>query len=297
VRRAPGQRRIFSKVRVAPGCTVALCGLGLGFLGSAGLPLGTSRTTIALAITDVLMPYAAADLAGLDERAMWRPVRARSFPMPSNSGRASQLVTLFLLPVPPEGATVASQSLGIRRNSHEEGVTHMKSVTKPIVTFAAGALAGILSLLPAVANPGAEDVAQIKAQEEQYGAAVNAKDLDAIMKAYVPGETVVVFDALPPRQYVGAVALRKDWADFLAATKGPLKLTITDVACDANGSLGYCRSIQRYAGTDTKDKPFDLTVRQTDVYGKVDGRWVIVHQHISFPVDLGTGKPDFSSKP
>jgi hypothetical protein len=33
------------------------------------------------------------------------------------------------------------------------------------------------------------------------------------------------------------------------------------------------------------------------VYGKVDGRWLIVHQHLSFPVDLDTGKPDFTSKP
>jgi hypothetical protein len=33
VRRTVGERRIFSKVRVAPGCTVTLCGLGLGFFG------------------------------------------------------------------------------------------------------------------------------------------------------------------------------------------------------------------------------------------------------------------------
>jgi ketosteroid isomerase-like protein len=45
----------------------------------------------------------------------------------------------------------------------------------------------------------------------------------------------------------------------------------------ASPSTHYCRSIQRYTGTDTNGKPFDLTVRQTDVYGKVDGRWLIVH--------------------
>jgi ketosteroid isomerase-like protein len=61
--------------------------------------------------------------------------------------------------------------------------------------------------------------------------------------------------------------LRKDWEGFLATTKGPLKLTITDLAADADGSLGYYRSIQRYTGTGTDGKPFDLTVRQTDVYG------------------------------
>jgi uncharacterized protein (TIGR02246 family) len=170
-------------------------------------------------------------------------------------------------------------------------------MTRPTATFAAVALAGVLFLLPVAADAGADDAAQIKALEEQYVAAVNAKDVDAIMKVYVPNESFVVFDAVPPRQYVGAAALRKDWEGFLATAKGPLKLTITDLAADADGSLGYCRSIQRYTGTGADGKPFDLTVRQTDVYGKVDGQWHIVHQHISFPVDLGTGKPDLSSKP
>jgi ketosteroid isomerase-like protein len=128
------------------------------------------------------------------------------------------------------------------------------TTTRPIATFAAGAaFAGVLSLLPVAADAGADDVAQIKAVEDQYAAAVNAKDVDAIMKVYVPSESLVLFDAVPPRQYVGAGAVRKDWEGFLATTKGPLELTVTDLACDADASLGYCRSIQRYTGTDTKD--------------------------------------------
>jgi hypothetical protein len=27
------------------------------------------------------------------------------------------------------------------------------------------------------------------------------------------------------------------------------------------------------------------------------GRWLIIHEHVSVPVDLDTGKPDLSSKP
>jgi ketosteroid isomerase-like protein len=82
-------------------------------------------------------------------------------------------------------------------------------MTRPIATFAGAAPAGVLSLSPVAADAGADDVAQIKALEEQYAAAVNAKDLDAIMKVYEPNESLVVFDAVPPRQYVGAAALRK----------------------------------------------------------------------------------------
>jgi len=35
------------------------------------------------------------------------------------------------------------------------------------------------------------------------------------MKAYVDDESLVVFDVIPPRQYVGAKAYRKDWEAFL----------------------------------------------------------------------------------
>jgi ketosteroid isomerase-like protein len=117
------------------------------------------------------------------------------------------------------------------------------------------------------------------------------------MKAYVPGESLFVFDVVPPRQYVGAAAYRKDWEGFLATVKGPLKFTITDLAVAADRSLGYSRSIQRYTGTDANGKPIDVTVRVTDIYRKIDGLWLIEHEHESVPVDLGTGKPDFTSKP
>jgi DNA-binding transcriptional ArsR family regulator len=44
-------------------------------------------------------------------------------------------------------------------------------------------------------------------------------------------------------------------------------------------------------------KKLDLTVRVTDVYKKAQGRWLVIHEHVSVPVDLETGKPDLASKP
>jgi hypothetical protein len=40
-----------------------------------------------------------------------------------------------------------------------------------------------------------------------------------------------------------------------------------------------------------------LTVRVTDGYRKINGKWLITQEHVSVPVDLETGKADLTSKP
>jgi hypothetical protein len=77
-------------------------------------------------------------------------------------------------------------------------------------------------------------------------------DANAIMKAYVPDESLVVFDVVPPRQHVGAKAYTKDWSDFLGTFKGALKFEIRDLAITADGNMGFGHSIQCVTGTDTK---------------------------------------------
>ena len=117
------------------------------------------------------------------------------------------------------------------------------------------------------------------------------------MKVYAPGQALVVFDVIPPRQYVGAAAYRKDWQTFLESFEGPIILELTDLDVAADRNLAYSHSIQHVAGTDKQGKKLDLTVRVTDVYQKIGGRWFIVHEHVSVPVDLGADKPDLASKP
>ena len=150
---------------------------------------------------------------------------------------------------------------------------------------------------PSVVAAAPADEAAIRALEDRFITACNAGDINAIMKTYVPDQSLVVFDLPPPRQYLGADAFRKDWMNFLASFKGRPKFDLTDLAVAVEGNLGFSHSIQRVRGTDTKGQPIDITVRVTDGYRKIGGDWVIVHEHVSVPVDLATGKPDLSSKP
>ena len=161
-------------------------------------------------------------------------------------------------------------------------------------------IAAIVIGLPTVAaaRPSqADNKAAVQALEEQFVAAVRAKDLDAIMKVYAPGSELFVFDVVPPRQYVGADAYRKDWKSFLDTFNGPIKFTISDLSIDAAGKMAYSHSAQHVNGINTKGRSVDFIARVTDVYRKTGGNWRIVHEHVSVPVDLDTGKPDMNSSP
>jgi ketosteroid isomerase-like protein len=159
-------------------------------------------------------------------------------------------------------------------------------------------LVGCLSAaLPARAQM--KDDQEIRALEDQFAAAASAKDLDAIMKVYVRGNDLFVFDVGVPRQHVGWEDYKKDWHDFLALYPGPLKFTVSDLSVMSDGKIAYGHSIQHLSGAMADGTPADMTVRVTDVYRKIDGKWLIVQEHVSVPIDFSTGKPvpDLMSKP
>lgn len=160
-----------------------------------------------------------------------------------------------------------------------------------------GVVGVALCACSAIAHAEAGDEAKIRALEAQFAAAFTAKNIDALMKVYVPGDNLVVFDVIPPRQYVGAQAYRKDWQDLFSMFKGPVKFEISDLAILADRTLASSHSIQHVTGTHVDGHAIDLTVRVTDVYRKINGQWLIQHEHVSVPVDLGTGKPDLASTP
>ncbi len=165
------------------------------------------------------------------------------------------------------------------------------------------ALCMMMGLFAACSLPLAQaqmdDEQQIRALEDQFTAAFNAKDLDAIMKVYMPGDDLFVFDVGVPRQHVGWEDYKKDWQDFLGMMPGPIKFDISDLSVTTDGQIGYGHSIQHVSWTGKDGKPMDMTVRLTDVYRKIDGKWLIVQEHVSVPIDFSAGKPvaDMMSKP
>jgi ketosteroid isomerase-like protein len=156
----------------------------------------------------------------------------------------------------------------------------------------------VMALAPAAAcfATAPDDEAAIRALEKSFTEAFNAGDVDAMMTHYVPDDSLVVFDVVPPRQHLGAKAYRQAWVHFFARFKGTPKIGIADLGISADGQVGFSHSIQHVTGTDQEGRPVDRTVRVTDGYRRVGGNWLIALEHISVPVDLATGKPDLTSK-
>ena len=117
------------------------------------------------------------------------------------------------------------------------------------------------------------------------------------MKNYLGGEGLFVFDVLPPRQYVGADAFHKDWEGFFGRFDGPITFENSDMTVESDGKMAFAHYMTHVAGKRKDGNPIDVNIRVTDVLRKAKGKWLIVHEHVSVPVDLATGKADLASKP
>ncbi len=140
------------------------------------------------------------------------------------------------------------------------------------------------------------DEAQIRALEQSFSDAVKDRNVDKIMEVFQPGEKLVVFDLVPPREYVGWDVYKNDWQRFLDTFDGPITFDVNDLSITADGNMAYTRGFPHVAGKMKDGKTADYIARFTHVYRKINGKWLIVHEHVSVPVDMKTGKPDLESK-
>jgi len=154
-----------------------------------------------------------------------------------------------------------------------------------------------LYVLTPRADAKTSDQTEISALEDHLISSIRTKDLNGVMSVYVPDDTLFVFDVIPPRQYVGASAYRADWKGVLDSFNGPITAELADLKIASSNKLGFGHSIQHFSGTDHGGKNIDWTLRVTDCYEKINGKWLIVHEHYSVPVDLQTAQADLMSKP
>ena len=144
------------------------------------------------------------------------------------------------------------------------------------------------SLLAADTSTGDEQ--KIRALAKELISAYENKDIKKIMSFYVPNETFVVFDLTPPPQFVGYKTEWKNYEDFYAAFPGEVDIDVAQFEVTVDGNMAFSHEFDTWRITDKDGKKLSFTGRETYVYQKTQGKWVIVHEHCSVPVDIVTGK-------
>jgi len=139
------------------------------------------------------------------------------------------------------------------------------------------------------------DEAQIGELIDRWLRALRAKDLEGIMSCYAPD--ILVFDLLPPLRYVGADAYRKNWAEWFPTFQGPIGYELRDLTITRGDDLAFSHSLNRVSGKRTDGTDSNTWVRATVCYRKIDGKWMIAHEHVSVPFYMESGKASVDLKP
>src|ERR1700730_7227340 len=168
---------------------------------------------------------------------------------------------------------------------------------KKVVAFSVLTLACVSFLWMPKARTAANDEAEIRQLLDRWAKAFRAKDLAGIMSLYEPGEELVAYDIVPPLQYTGYEAYKKDYQEFLDQFQGGIEVEYRGLKIVTGDNVAFSRGLERMSGTLKGGEKFDTWVRFTECYRKHNGHWLAIHDHISVPVDLTTGKADFTLKP
>jgi ketosteroid isomerase-like protein len=124
---------------------------------------------------------------------------------------------------------------------------------------------------------------QIRAILEAWADAVRRHDLSGILAHH--DKEIVMFDVPPPLQSRGIDEYRKTWDLFFRYHKPSQAFDIEELAITAGADVAFAVAIMR-CGSGTSSGPAEqggFPFRLTIGLRKIDGNWLITHEHHSVP--------------
>lgn len=131
-----------------------------------------------------------------------------------------------------------------------------------------------------MASTEARDENQIRELIESWTKALRHKDVAGVMSHYAAD--VVAFDLAPPLEHRGE-AIRRGLAEWFPTFEGPIGYEIRDLSVTTGNDVAFSHSLNRLTGKRTSGETTDVWVRATVCFRKIDGEWVVVHEHVSVP--------------
>jgi uncharacterized protein (TIGR02246 family) len=117
---------------------------------------------------------------------------------------------------------------------------------------------------------------------ERWAAAVHEGELDVVLTDHA--DDIVMFDVPPPNEGVrGLTAYRETWPPFFEWQRSGARFELTELDVTAGTDVAFAWGLLICGTAD--DLAIDPTHRLRLTLGlrKVDDRWVVTHEHHSFP--------------
>lgn len=121
------------------------------------------------------------------------------------------------------------------------------------------------------------------------------KDVDGAMRNV--DANIVSYEHDAPLQYLGVDAVRRVCQQGMDYSDGAITWTVPDTTIVVQGDLAVQWGLNRMTSTDKSGKVTEMWSRGTRIFRKVDGRWSMVHQQVSFPYDPASGKARLDCTP
>lgn len=139
----------------------------------------------------------------------------------------------------------------------------------------------------------AED--EVRREFEAWFRDAAAKDLDAVMSKIAEG--VVSYEHEAPLRYVGVDAVREVCRQGFELARGQFRWDIPDLEIIVRGDIAVTWGLNHMWAQEPGQEPVESWSRGTRVFQKIDGRWQMIHQHVSYPYDPETGQAKTDLKP
>ena len=139
------------------------------------------------------------------------------------------------------------------------------------------------------------DETSIRELMDDWVQALRRRDVDAIVSRQAPD--VLSFDVVNPLQYIGSDATRQRAEEWMSSFQGPIGLEIRDLSVTVGDGVAFARSLNRVSVTTAAGARVNMWLRSTVCYCKIDGEWLVIHQHSSVPFDGESGKASLQLEP
>jgi ketosteroid isomerase-like protein len=140
-----------------------------------------------------------------------------------------------------------------------------------------------------MATQHAVDEATVREQIDKLVEAIRAGDLEGLKTVYA--RAIVSFDAAGPLECAGAEGKLNNWLAAFTMFKPPLGYELRDLGILSSGDVAFAHAFARLSGTlKSGAESRGFWVRATFCFQRIDGTWLVAHDHASVPLDMETGK-------